>query len=402
MAKCVFNVDGKHKQYENQLQVLNEAGYLLPGQNFVLGSCDLANMIGTDVRSSDAFYRGSEIIEVIPDPLALTTDEFFSRYRTLTQIYERLNNICGKSSVCMSEVLTPTTIKGNVLMMYKIGNGSNKILITGGIHSREWLSIATVSYIVNKLTDLYTNGEWKDIFAENTFYIIPISNPDGYELTQTTNNRFNRKNLNGVDLNRNWDVGFESNSNKASETYGGTHPFTENETRAIKNVIDSNDFVIHLDIHSYSQIIAAAWSYTEEKHPRHDEFQKVGKIIKDSMTHNNYITGHGSVNNTLGLAGGTLQDYTSNNGSLGFTIELPPKTGGISSFSVNSSNIIPVGNDLLTALKNISSDNKYNTAMSVSQVKKENTNTPIYMMVGIGIFILILVLVLFYFFNNVL
>ena len=352
---CIFNLDAKYaKKYENDLsQVLNEVGKMLPGDNLVIGPCSIGNEVGTNVRSLEQADRSSPNIVITDNPTGIPTDEFFSSYRNLDQILLRLDHVCSNSNICERTVLNPKTVQGNNLIMYSIGNGPNKILITGGIHAREWLSVATTSYLVNKLNDLKDNDEWKDIFGENTFYIIPISNPDGYfQSYQSSISRFWRKNMNGVDLNRNWDVGFENISNTESDIYGGTEPFTENETKALKSVIDGNDFIFHLDIHAYSQIVAASWSYTEDLHPRNTEFVALGNIIKDSMKNNTYTYGHGSINGTLGLAGGTIQDYTSANGTLGFTIELPPKTGGLNSFALDSSEIIPVGNDLVNVLKN--------------------------------------------------
>ena len=377
-TKCIFNLDGTYKEFETELtSVLNESGKLLPGDNIVIGSCSLGKSIGSNVRSLSNVSRGLSVVNITDDPISISTNDFFSEYRTLEQIYERLTNLystCNTNDNCSMKVLEPKTINDNNLLLFKVGNGNNNILITGGMHAREWMSVMATSYLVERMIQLERNGEWNDVFSENTFYIIPISNPDGYAHTyQNINNRFWRKNMNGVDLNRNWNVGFENNTNMDSDTYGGAEPFTENEVVAIKNVFDSNSFKLHFDIHAFSQMVAASWSYTDELHPRNDEFMKYGDIIVKSMKNNNYIYGHGSVQNLLGLAGGTIQDYTSNNNTLGFTIELPPRDGGINAFSIDSNNIIPVGDDLINMLFNVS-ENNYTVEDRNNQTSKRNMN----------------------------
>lgn len=80
--------------------------------------------------------------------------------------------------------------------------------------------------------------------------VIPLVNPDGYEYTKQ--NRFWRKNRDvhtaerhkscpGVDLNRNWGVGFGSNgggatANPCGETYHGISAFSAPESKALRDL----------------------------------------------------------------------------------------------------------------------------------------------------------------------
>lgn len=65
------------------------------------------------------------------------------------------------------------------------GNAKNKaIWIDGGIHAREWISPASVTYIVN---DLVENWDEQPQHIRNiNWYILPVHNPDGYEYTHRT------------------------------------------------------------------------------------------------------------------------------------------------------------------------------------------------------------------------
>ena len=85
-----------------------------------------------------------------------------------------------------------------------------------------------------------------------------MANPDGYEYSRNYDRKW-RKNRNtkncycnnfgegcGVDLNRNW--GYKWSNIGASdnpcdyEQYHGTEPFSEPETRNIKNYLEGKDF----------------------------------------------------------------------------------------------------------------------------------------------------------------
>lgn len=60
------------------------------------------------------------------------------------------------------------------------GNAKNKaIWIDGGIHAREWISPASVTYIIN---DLVENWDEQPQHIQNiNWYVLPVHNPDGYE-----------------------------------------------------------------------------------------------------------------------------------------------------------------------------------------------------------------------------
>jgi murein tripeptide amidase MpaA len=79
------------------------------------------------------------------------------------------------------------------------------------MHAREWISIASVSWMVNQLLTS-SDPEIRDIAENFDWYIIPIANPDGYAFTWS-NDRMWRKTRStqgitglcfGTDPNRNW------------------------------------------------------------------------------------------------------------------------------------------------------------------------------------------------------
>jgi len=90
----------------------------------------------------------------------------------------------------------------------------------------------------------------KNIVDNTEMYFIPVVNPDGYIYNQTTNpnggglwrknRRNNGDNTYGVDLNRNYSYnwGYDntgSSGNTNSDTYRGPSPFSEPESRIMRD-----------------------------------------------------------------------------------------------------------------------------------------------------------------------
>lgn len=152
------------------------------------------------------------------------------------------------------------------------GNPNNKaIWIDGGIHAREWISPASVTYILN---DLVENWDEHPKYIRNiNWYILPVLNPDGYEHTHVAD-RLWRKNRSkafgfgcaGVDLNRNYGYkwgGKGTSRNPCSEIYIGRSAFSEPEALAQKEFFEHTNekFDAFLTFHSYGQYILHPWGY---------------------------------------------------------------------------------------------------------------------------------------------
>jgi predicted deacylase len=276
--------------------------------------------------------------------------DFYKNFRTHNEIIGRLVNIPRLKIY----KLPHKSKEGRDIILFIVGTGKKKILITGGVHSREWMSPNVTSYVIENILQ-------SNLLSEFTFYFVPIVNPDGYIHSFKEGNRLWRKNMNGVDLNRNFPKGFglHSSNNPNDDDYRGPHPFSEPETKAMRDLVSKNNFYIHLDIHSYGQMIAGSWAYTDEKHPKHTQITNLGKRMVASMQ-TKYTFGHGSMNGKLGLSGGTFQDYTASLGTYSFTVELPDQT----SFDPSPEIIIPSGKDIIRLLESISQTSSQTTCHS--------------------------------------
>lgn len=75
----------------------------------------------------------------------------------------------------------------------------------------------------------------------------------------------------GVDLNRNYDFHFNDTfelssnvTNPRVEDYKGSAPFSEPETRAVKDLVESHRFVFAFSLHSGTETLLRPWAYTTD------------------------------------------------------------------------------------------------------------------------------------------
>ena len=59
------------------------------------------------------------------------------------------------------------------------------VFIEGGIHAREWISPATVTYLLNEFLTSQ-NPRVRALARKHDWYMFPVCNPDGYVYTHTT------------------------------------------------------------------------------------------------------------------------------------------------------------------------------------------------------------------------
>ena len=158
----------------------------------------------------------------------------------------------SKETSVSSEEKSPFSIgksvQGEDLWMYKFGNGPTQKLIVAGIHGGyEYNTIDLANELIAYIQENPTL-----IPSEVTLYILPAFNPDGLARSR---GYAGRANANNVDLNRNWDFNWKSTWDPAGcwaylPIGGGTAPFSEPETAALRDFIQSHDIKALISYHS--------------------------------------------------------------------------------------------------------------------------------------------------------
>ena len=161
-----------------------------------------------------------------------------------------------------------------VVKICQDGCGAKNIMyIEGGIHAREWMSPAVVTYMINELTVNAANNA--DMLDNLDWYILPVTNPDGYEYTKEDRYWRKTRSLNdgsdciGTDANRNfeYEYGGEGQSDlPCSNTYSGSGPASEIEITNVQNFILAHKEQIKFfnDMHSYASQVLLPWGYSNE------------------------------------------------------------------------------------------------------------------------------------------
>ena len=131
--------------------------------------------------------------------------------------------------------------------VYRFGSGLKERLIVAGIHGGdEGNTIALADQLIDHLR---RNREL--VPPGYTLYILRSLNPDGEKLGSVPEGRLN---ANGVDLNRNFDVGWKADwkSNGCSSAPGtaGSGPASEPETQALKDFLRAHRIEILISYHS--------------------------------------------------------------------------------------------------------------------------------------------------------
>lgn len=125
-----------------------------------------------------------------------------------------------------------------------------KIFITLATHGTEKTGAVCCYEFMKQVVTNWKNNEFLSFVRHNiSFVIVPSHNPTGWNASSGTGTR---KNFNGVDLNRNYPVGWVLGSDPNDATYGGTAPFSEPESQAIRDLLSTYDSpFIGIDFHNF-------------------------------------------------------------------------------------------------------------------------------------------------------
>lgn len=212
------------------------------------------------------------------------------------------------------------------------------LLFLGCHHAREWISVEVPLLIARYLLENYQlHPEIRRLVNEAQLWFIPLVNPDGLEYSIRVyrywrkNRRANEDTTFGVDLNRNygfsWGIDNRGSSpNPASEVYRGPAPFSEPETRAVRDLFQENRIDVLVSYHSYSQLILYPWGFTTAPTDKAPLLFALAQRMADQMvTVNGRRYTFGQASTLLYLTNGDTTDWAYGMAGIpAYTIELPP------------------------------------------------------------------------------
>ena len=233
------------------------------------------------------------------DPTAETIVDVSKREYSYTEMVEDLEALADAHPTRFSYRSFGKSVAGRDLYVAVLGNpnASRQILVSAGIHGREYLTPLLVMkqlefYLTYYDVGSYGNISYATLFDSICFYVVPMNNPDGIMLSQggistvtdpeLRNKIYNiyysdfaagltsqtsidsylqywKANANGVDLNRNFDALWEKYFNYSKPSfaqYKGPTPASEPETKATVELTESlsNPLAV-LCIHSQGEVL---------------------------------------------------------------------------------------------------------------------------------------------------
>ncbi|KAK4679565.1 putative metallocarboxypeptidase ecm14 [Podospora pseudoanserina] len=260
------------------------------------------------------------------------------------------------------------------------GGSRKAILVTGGLHGREWISTSTVTYLMWSMVTAYDKDPMvTKLLDKFDIIFIPILNPDGYEYTWQEDRLWRKSRQDtgtsfcfGMDLDHAFGYEWATN-NKAgpcSENYGGDSPFHAVEASELANWAKNQTaqhgvkFVGFLDMHSYSQQILFPYSYTcAAQPPNLENLMELGvglaKAIRLSSGEAYTVTSacesatayRGKDDTRVEGGGGSAIDWFYHEIGAKYSYQIKLRDTGSYGFLLPADHIVPTGEEVLNALK---------------------------------------------------
>lgn len=152
----------------------------------------------------------------------------------------------------------------------------------------------------NQLIQYYKTNP--DKLGTTRLLIVPCANPDGV-IDGYSNNAFGRCNSNGIDLNRDFDANYVS---QTSARYYTPYAFSAAESRALRDLVLDNHPNVVLDIHGWLNETIGDY--------------EIGQIFEEEMNLEHYV-GFNTSN-----ASGYFANWAHQQGALGLLVELKSST----------------------------------------------------------------------------
>ncbi|KXS13540.1 hypothetical protein M427DRAFT_136528 [Gonapodya prolifera JEL478] len=338
--------------------------------------------------SYEASFAASHPFLSLLSTVTSPTSSFFDTYHPydLNVAFLRALSLSRPDLVSAVEVVGQTVEKRELVAVRVTGptqeggggGGKDVVVLTAGIHAREWISSSSLLYIAARLVDEYTTDpSTARILDAVEFVLIPSINPDGYEYSRNSdrmwrkNRRRNDAFSHGVDLNRNFDDHWGdpgASPNPFSETYRGPSAASEPETKAVQDYLlgiargskgrAPRKIIAGVDLHSYGQDILRSWGWTHRDSTNEAVLAALGDRAAKAATDVPRITekeGKGAKYASFKASGlyvtsGSTDDwYTSHLNATGWTVELRDK--GNKGFVLPPSLIVPTGIDAYAICK---------------------------------------------------
>ncbi|XP_017027011.1 zinc carboxypeptidase [Drosophila kikkawai] len=292
-------------------------------------------------------------------------------YHTLDTIYDWVDQECAAHDYLECKVIGKShegrDIKG-VRLSKRSGNKA--ILLEGNIHAMEWISSATVTFLLNQLINS-EDPEMQRLSEEYDWIVVPMVNPDGFVYTHEVE-RLWRKNRRpnghmnttgacyGIDMNRNFDYHWGGAGWNIDEPcdhwFGGEEPNTEVEILSLQDFVSSFDdgyIRSYMAFHAYGQYVLLPYGHSNtEFPPNYEQMQRIAAAFSDAAAEvygSTFTYGASGLLNYV--VSGAAKDWAYGVKNIPFTCTVELRDKGTFGFFLPSNQITEVGIEVTAGLK---------------------------------------------------
>lgn len=292
----------------------NLAKYNLTGDIYSHAGYALLYVIPEEL---DKIKAGGYQVEILKADLIEFAKNFWSsrdQYHSYDEIIQTIDNLSGSYPDICEKYDFGSSVEGRQLVAIKISDNADtdenepEIMFDGGIHGDEIGGPENLIRFAEFLCDSYSvDPEIANLIDTREIWLYIMVNPDG---------RVNmvRYNSHGVDLNRDW--GFMWDGEGSSPDY-----YSQVETRALRDCMLDNQFVVHTCYHSGREFVAYPWSYRPDSAPDQAHLHQLASIYSSSSGYPSLLFGQG-YSGLYPINGSSKDAAYGSMGSVAWTMEI--------------------------------------------------------------------------------
>ncbi|XP_016957101.1 zinc carboxypeptidase [Drosophila biarmipes] len=291
-------------------------------------------------------------------------------YHSLETIYDWLDQECAAHDFLECKVIGQS-YEGRDIKSIKLSkrSGNKAIFLEGNIHAMEWISSATVTFLLNQLINS-EDPEMQRLSEEYDWIVVPMVNPDGFVYTHDVE-RLWRKNRRpngysndtgdcyGIDMNRNFDYHWGGAGWNIDEPcdhwFGGDKPNTEVEILSLQNFVSSfEDGYIrsYMAYHAYGQYVLLPYGHSNtEFPPNYEQMKRIAAAFSDAAADvygSTFTYGASGLLNYV--VSGAAKDWAYGVKNIPFTCTVELRDKGTFGFFLPSNQITEVGLEVTAGL----------------------------------------------------
>lgn len=264
-------------QDEDQIAQLRQMKFIAQDQNIpdyieVYGRYD--DVLRLNQKGIPAAALPESQQQTVADPSYPTYEDIYTELQTFAAQYPDLMKV---------ERIGNTQKNHNPIWAVKISANVNEtedepaVMFMAGHHAREPVGMQVCLGIIRYLLTNSHEFQVENWLSRMAIWVVPCINPDGYEyvinqkrefpwwrknLRDNNNNGVFEPEIDGVDLNRNYDFNWTEGGRGETRSwyYRGESSGSESETKAIMDLAERERFVVAIDYHSFGEVVMFPWA----------------------------------------------------------------------------------------------------------------------------------------------